>query len=37
MSFLIDFILHIDVHIGNLVQAFGLWTYLILFAVIFIE
>lgn len=37
MTFLIDFILHIDTHISNLVSAFGPWTYLILFAVIFIE
>jgi membrane-associated protein len=37
MAFLIDFILHIDAHIANLVQSFGLWTYLILFAVILIE
>lgn len=37
MSFLINFILHIDDHIANLVQNFGAWTYLILFAVILIE
>lgn len=35
--FLIDFILHIDVHIATLVTQFGSWTYLILFAIIFIE
>ncbi|MDF7626924.1 VTT domain-containing protein [Leuconostocaceae bacterium ESL0723] len=37
MSFLIDFILHIDQHLANLVQHFGPWTYVILFAIIFIE
>ncbi|CAK8054170.1 VTT domain-containing protein [Eupransor demetentiae] len=37
MSFLIDFILHIDHHLANLVQDFGPWTYVILFAIIFIE
>ncbi|MCT8390137.1 cytochrome O ubiquinol oxidase [Leuconostoc holzapfelii] len=35
--FLIDFILHIDAHIASLVTQFGPWTYLILFAIIFIE
>ena len=37
MSFLIDFILHIDTHLVSIVSAFGDWTYLILFAIIFIE
>ncbi len=34
---LIDFILHIDSHLVNIVNNFGLWTYLILFVIIFIE
>lgn len=34
---LIDFILHIDQHLVSIVGAFGNWTYLILFAIIFIE
>ena len=33
----IDFVLHLDVHLSGLIQAYGLWTYLILFAVIFCE
>ena len=37
MSTLIDFILHIDVHIVQIVNAFGDWSYLILFLIIFIE
>ncbi|WKN28552.1 VTT domain-containing protein [Apilactobacillus kunkeei] len=37
MQLLIDFILHIDQHIINLVNYFGDWTYLLLFLVIFIE
>ena len=37
MSTLIDFILHIDSHLINIVNTFGDSTYLILFAVIFIE
>jgi membrane-associated protein len=34
---LIDFILHIDQHLNEIIQSFGLWTYAILFAVIFAE
>lgn len=37
MSTLIDFILHIDVHLIQIVNQFGNWTYLILFLIIFIE
>lgn len=37
MSFLIDFILHIDSHIIQIVNTFGDWSYLLLFLVIFIE
>ncbi|MGK4179479.1 VTT domain-containing protein [Lapidilactobacillus dextrinicus] len=37
MNFLIDFILHIDEHLVTIVNQFGDWTYLILFAIIFIE
>lgn len=37
MSTLIDFILHIDDHLIDIVNTFGDSTYLILFAVIFIE
>ncbi|HLC39907.1 MAG TPA: DedA family protein [archaeon] len=34
---LINFILHIDQSLSALIQTFGLWTYAILFAVIFAE
>jgi membrane-associated protein len=34
---LIDFILHIDNHLITIVNLFGPWTYLFLFAIIFIE
>ncbi|MFC6294640.1 VTT domain-containing protein [Lactiplantibacillus daoliensis] len=37
MSFLVDFVLHIDQHLVTIVNSFGIWTYLILFAIIFIE
>lgn len=34
---IIDFVLHIDVHLAEIITTFGLWTYAILFVVIFIE
>jgi len=37
MGTLIDFILHVDVHIGELINMFGLFTYVILFFIIFAE
>jgi membrane-associated protein len=33
----LNFILHIDRHLNDLIQAYGFWTYLILFGVIFLE
>ena len=37
IKFLIDFVLHIDQHIGQFISEYGLLTYGILFVVIFIE
>ena len=37
MEFLLDFILHIDQHLIQIVQNYHLWTYAILFAIIFCE
>lgn len=37
MDFLLDFILHIDQYLLRIVQEYHLWTYAILFAVIFCE
>lgn len=37
ITFLIDFLLHLDVYLNVLIQTFGLWTYLILFVVVFCE
>lgn len=37
VSKIIDFVLHLDKHLSALIQTYGLWTYLILFAVIFLE
>lgn len=37
VSELVDFILHLDVHLNTIIQNFGVWTYLILFLIIFME
>ena len=37
LSFLIDFVLHMDRYLGQIVTDTGMWTYVILFVVIFIE
>ncbi len=37
LQFIIDFILHIDQHMIELVQNYHLWTYAILFLIIFCE
>jgi len=37
VSFLIDFILHVDRHLENFVVAYGTWVYVLLFAIIFVE
>lgn len=37
MGELVDFILHVDVHLTELVAQYGGWTYGILFAIIFAE
>ena len=37
LSKILDFVLHLDKHLSVIIQSFGLWTYLILFFVIFLE
>ncbi|WP_293765774.1 DedA family protein [uncultured Aquitalea sp.] len=37
LTFLIDFILHIDTHLAQLVVDYGVWIYAILFLIIFCE
>lgn len=37
IKFLIDFILHMDVHLNEIISNYGVWTYGILFLVIFME
>jgi len=34
---LIDFVLHIDVHLNAIIQMYGTWTYAILFGIVFCE
>lgn len=37
IKYLIDFVLHIDHHMTEIVNEYGVWTYLILFLIIFCE
>lgn len=37
IRYLIDLLLHIDVHLSAVIQQYGAWTYLILFTVVFCE
>ncbi|WP_088810183.1 MULTISPECIES: DedA family protein [Listeria] len=37
ISWLFDFILHIDEHLVEIINTFGIWTYVILFLIVFIE
>ncbi len=34
---LLDLFLHLDKNMGTVIQSYGMWTYLILFAIIFAE
>lgn len=37
VTFLVDFILHIDEHLTTLVANYGIWVYLVLFLILFAE
>src|SRR6185369_1259691 len=37
LAFLLDFILHVDVHLATFVQTYGTWVYALLFLIIFVE
>lgn len=37
LSFIVDFILHIDTHLNEIIQAYGSLTYFILFMIVFAE
>lgn len=34
---LIDFVLHLDVHLGAMIRDYGVWVYAILFLIVFVE
>jgi membrane-associated protein len=33
----VDFFLHLDKHLAEVIQAYGTWTYALLFAIVFLE
>ena len=37
LHLVLDFILHVDVHLRDFVQAYGNWVYALLFLIIFVE
>jgi len=37
VHFILDFILHVDVHLATFVQTYGAWVYALLFLIIFVE
>jgi membrane-associated protein len=37
LAFLIDFVLHVDVHLRAFVETYGTWVYALLFLIIFVE
>ena len=37
LQFLLDFILHVDVHLRTFVETYGAWVYALLFVIVFVE
>ena len=37
LAFVLDFVLHVDVHLRTFVETYGAWVYALLFLIIFIE
>jgi membrane-associated protein len=37
LHLILDFVLHVDVHLTHFVATYGVWVYALLFAIIFIE
>ena len=37
LGFVLDFILHVDVHLSSFVRDHGTWVYALLFAIVFVE
>jgi len=36
-TFLMDFVLHVDVHLREFVEQYGAWVYALLFIIVFVE
>lgn len=36
-NFLLDFVIHLDTHLGAIIDTYGVWTYSILFVIVFCE
>ncbi len=37
LAFVLDFVLHVDVHLATFVQSYGAWVYALLFLIVFVE
>jgi membrane-associated protein len=37
VHFFVDFFLHLDKHLAEVIQAYGTWTYALLFTIVFLE
>ena len=37
INFFVEFILHLDQYLNQIIQTYGLWTYAILFLIVFVE
>ena len=37
IAFVLDFVLHVDVHLTTFVQSYGSWVYALLFLIVFVE
>jgi membrane-associated protein len=37
VTYLIDFFLHLDRHLAEVIQSYGAWTYALLFVIVFLE
>src|SRR5215212_2789670 len=37
LAFVLDFVLHVDVHLRTFVETYGAWVYALLFVIIFVE
>ncbi|HSD67116.1 MAG TPA: DedA family protein [Vicinamibacteria bacterium] len=37
INWFVDFFLHLDRHLAEVIQAYGTWTYALLFAIVFLE